>query len=134
MYNQSNSKNPGANPPPLENSDSVLIDTHTPTPPEPNRERIIAHVAEVKFINNRYATPVTIEFGSSDSESTMNIPVKHRKIFAAITLLDPSATINIGEKTLSIQKSSLWTQNTLSHSPSSQIRKPDFLNFLCNMR
>ena len=51
-------------------------------------ERIIAHAAEVKFINNRYTTPITVKFGSSESENSVNLPVKHRKIFLAIKIID----------------------------------------------
>ena len=39
-------------------------DSTSPTPT--NLERIIAHADEVKFINNRYTTPITVEFGSSE--------------------------------------------------------------------
>ena len=91
-------ENHGANPPRFENGDSILIDTLTSTPPKPNRERIIAHTAEVKFINNCYTTPVIIQFDSFDSENTVNIPVKHHKLFAEIKIINPSATLNIGEK------------------------------------
>ena len=98
MHNQPNPKHPGANPPSFVKGNSTLIDTDIPTPPEPNYERIIAHAIEVKFIDNRYVIPITIEFGSSNSENTVNISVKHRKLFAVFKLLDPSATINIGDK------------------------------------
>ena len=67
-------------------------------------ERIIAHAAEVKFINNRYTTPITVEFGSSESENSVNLPVKHRKIFLAIKLLDPSASITIKDKVITNPK------------------------------
>ena len=69
-----------------------------------NLERIIAHAAEVKFINNRYTTPITVEFGSSESENLVNLPVKHRKIFIAINLFDPSASITIKEKVITNPK------------------------------
>ena len=50
------------------------------TPPTPtNYERIIAHAAEVKFISNRYTTPITFELGSSELKNSVNLPVKHRK-------------------------------------------------------
>ena len=98
MILQPNSKNPSANLPLPENSGSTLIGNQTPTSPEPIRERIIAHATEFKFVYNRYTTPVTIEFGSSDSESTVNISVKHPKLFAAIKILEPLATINSRDK------------------------------------
>ena len=91
MQYQPNSKNPGSNPPPLENCDSTLADTHPATPSKSNCEHIVAHAIEVKFFNNRYTTPVTIKFGSSNTDSTVNIPVKYRKSFAVANLIDPSA-------------------------------------------
>ena len=39
----------------------------------------IAHDTEIKFINNRYVTPVTVEFGNSDSDNSEYLHVKHRK-------------------------------------------------------
>ena len=55
--------------------------------------RDVAHAAEVKYKNNRYITPVNVEFGSTESDSTVNIASKHRKLFAAIKRLDPSSKI-----------------------------------------
>ena len=98
MHNQPIPNNRDTNPPLLENGYSTLVDTQIPTPPEPNCKHIITHAAEVKFINNYYTAPVTIEFGSTDSESIVNTLVKYRKIFATIKFLDPSATIKIQEK------------------------------------
>ena len=94
MNSPPNPKNPNATSPPTKNDDPTIIDTQLPKDPEPNRERLIVNTGEIKFVNNRYITLVAIEFGSSDSESTVNI--KNRKLFAAIKLLDPSATITIG--------------------------------------
>ena len=90
MQYQPNSKNPGSNPPPLENCDLTLTDTHTSTPSKSNYEHIVVHAVEVKFFNNHYTTPVIIEFGSSNTDSTVNIPVKYRKFFAVAKLIDPS--------------------------------------------
>ena len=92
-----NPKNPDATSPSPQNGDSTIIDTHLPKGTEPTRERLIAHAVEVKFVNNYYATPVIIEFDSSNSEITVNIPVNRRNLFATIKLLDPSATITVGE-------------------------------------
>ena len=92
-----NSKYPDATSLSLKNSDPILTDTQLCKDTEPNCERLIAHAVEVKFVNNCYTTLVIIEFDSSNSESTVNIPVKYCKIFAAIKLLDPSATITVGE-------------------------------------
>ena len=70
----------------------------TPQSPSTNYEQLIAHAAKVKFINNRYTTPITVELGSSESENSVNLPVKHRNIFIAIKLLDPSTSITIKDK------------------------------------
>ena len=71
-----------------------------PPPSSTNYERLIAHTVEVKFTNNRYTTPITVELGSSESENSVNLPVKHRKIFIVIKLLDPSASITIKDKVI----------------------------------
>ena len=60
----------------------------------------VAQVAEVKYENNRYITPVNVEFGSTESDSTVNIASKHSKLFAAIKLLDPSAKIITDDDTV----------------------------------
>ena len=57
--------------------------------------------AEIIFINDRYIIPVTVEFGSSESDNSVNLPVKHRKLFAALKLLDPSLSITINNKAFS---------------------------------
>ena len=76
---------------------------YLPTPPQlafKNYKRLIAHAVEIKFINNRCTTPITVEFGSSDSENTVTLLVKHRTIFIAIKLFDPSASITIKDKVI----------------------------------
>ena len=87
-------------PPPLKMAKSPTppnpYSTTTPLPPTPTYERQIAHAAEIKFINDRYVTPVTIEFGSSDSDNSVNLPVKHRELFVALRLsthLSPSPSM-----------------------------------------
>ena len=62
--------------------------------------RDVAHAAEVNYENNRYITPLNIEFGSTESDSTIKIVLKHRKLFAAIKLLDPSAKIITNDDTV----------------------------------
>ena len=86
-------------PQPPENGE-IHISTNSTTQPHTNYERIIAHAAEIKFTNNRHVTPITVEFGSSESENSVNLPVKQRKIFIAIKLLDPSASITIKDKVI----------------------------------
>ena len=44
--------------------------------------------------------PVTVEFGSFDSDNFMNLSLKHRKIFIAIKILNPSASVIIGHKVI----------------------------------
>ena len=72
----------------------------TPPPTFTYYERLIAHVAEIKLTNNRYITTITVEFGSSESENSINLPVKHQNIFIAIKLLDPAASITIKDKVI----------------------------------
>ena len=67
----------------------------------PTYDRQIAHTADIKFINDRYVTPVTIEFVSSYSDNFVNIPVKHHKLFVALKLLDPSLSITINDTIIS---------------------------------
>ena len=54
----------------------------------------------MKFINNRYVTPVTIEFGSSILDNSVNLPVKHHTLFATRKLLDPFISITINDITI----------------------------------
>ena len=56
-------------------------------------ERNIAHIVEAKFINNSYTTPNTIECRTIETDASVNIAFKYRKIFAAIKLLDSSTII-----------------------------------------
>ena len=73
----------------------------SPTTPTPRAyERQIAHVAEIKFINERYVTPVTAEFDSSESDNYVYLSVKHRKLFAALKLLDSTLSITISDTTI----------------------------------
>ena len=56
-------------------------------------DRRVAHAETIKVVNNRYSTPVTLKFAAVTKERTINIAQKHVIIFAAIKLLDPTATI-----------------------------------------
>ena len=56
-------------------------------------ERKIAHAANITFKNDRYTTPIIIEFSTNAKETSINVAAKHRIIFTAIKLLDPSAVI-----------------------------------------
>ena len=92
-------ENADENPQPPENGE-IQKSPDTTSPTFTNYERIIAYAAKVKFINNRYTIPITVEFGSSESDNSVNLPVKHRKIFIAMKLLDPSASITIKDKVI----------------------------------
>ena len=69
-------------------------------PPPPIYEHQITHAAEIKFINDRYITPVTIELGSSNPDNSINLPMEQQKIFAALKILDPSFSITINVTTI----------------------------------
>ena len=60
----------------------------------------MVHAVEIKFVNDRYITPVSAKSGSSDADNSENLPVKHRKLFAALKRLDPSISITINDITI----------------------------------
>ena len=97
MTSPSNSKKPDESPPAVQNDKSNTTDSTND--PSTTYERHIVHAAEIKFINDRYITPVTVEFGSTESDISVNLPVNHRKLFAALKLLDPSLSITINDTT-----------------------------------
>ena len=66
------------------------------TPPTTYKHHI-AHATKIKFINDRYITPVTVEFGSSESDNSENLPVNHRKLFTTLKLFDSSLSITIND-------------------------------------
>ena len=70
------------------------------TPNQHYHNRDVAHAAAVKYEKNRYITLVNVEFGSNESDSIVNITSIHRKLFAAIKLLDPSANIITDDDTV----------------------------------
>ena len=86
--------------PQLPENGEFHISNNNIQPASTNYERFIAHAAKVKFTNIRYTTLITVNFGSSISENSVNLPVKHHKIFIAIKLLDPSASITIKDKVI----------------------------------
>ena len=53
---------------------------------------MIKHATEIKFVKDRYTTPIIIEFSSplNSGNNTINIASMHCKIFAAMKILDPS--------------------------------------------
>ena len=60
---------------------------------------LISHPSYVKFINDRYVTPATVELGSSESDNSVTLPTKHRKLFVALIIFDPSLCITINDST-----------------------------------
>ena len=99
MNPPSNPKNHDATPSAIQNDQINQTTTSSTKDPPPTYDRKITHTAKIKFINDRYVTPVTVEFGSSDPDSSVNIPVKHRKLFAALKILDPFLSITINNTT-----------------------------------
>ena len=94
MSSLRNPSQPNETPGPPKNGGMPISDIPNDTPNQHYHNRDVAHAAAVKYENNRYITPVNVEFGSNDSDSTVNIASKHRKPFAAIKLLDLSAKNN----------------------------------------
>ena len=72
------------------NGEMLNSDNPNVTPNHYYHNRDVAHAAEVKYENNRYITSVNVEFGSTESDSTVNIAPKYRKLFTAIKILDSS--------------------------------------------
>ena len=93
MSSLRNSPQPYETPGPPKNGEIPILVYPNDTPNQHYHNRDIAHAAKVKNENNRYITPVNVEFGSTESDSTVNIASKHRKLFTTIKLLDPSAKI-----------------------------------------
>ena len=53
----------------------------------------VAHTETFKVVNNRYSIPVTLKRFAVTKERTLNIAHEHVIIFAAIRILEPTATI-----------------------------------------
>ena len=64
------------------------------TDPSATYDHRVAHAETIKVVNTRYSTPITLKFTAVTKERTVNIAQKHVIIFAAIKLLDSTATIN----------------------------------------
>ena len=112
---------------PPKNSVVPIFDIPNDTSNQHYYNRDVIHAAEVKYENNRYITPVNVEFGSTESDSTVNIASKHRKLFATtkyLILLRKSSLMMILSYTT--PKSSPWEPTMHQNSPSSMIAKPNF--------
>ena len=59
------------------------------------RDHMIKHTIKIKFVKDRYTTPMIVEFSSplKSGKNTINITSIHCKIFAAMKILDPSLNI-----------------------------------------
>ena len=100
---------------PNEPTDSILND-HNPTTAEKNKKerknekisinlhstdnkhddaikRTIKHGAEIVFKNNRHTTPVTYEFYPAKRTNQINIFESHKKVFAAMKMMDITTKI-----------------------------------------
>ena len=91
MSSPRNPPQPDETPGPPKNGKIPISAYPNDTPNQYHHNCDVAHAAEVKYENNRYITPVNVEFDSTESDSTVNIASKHRKLFTVIKLLDPSA-------------------------------------------
>ena len=100
MTSPSNSKKPDGSLPTVQHDQSNINHTDSKNDPSTTYECHIAHATEIKFINDRYITPVTVKFGSSESDNAVSLPAKHRKLFAALKCFDPSLSITINDTTL----------------------------------
>ena len=74
-------------------SKNASSDISAMTDPSAAYDRRIVHPENMKVLNNRYSTLVTLKFAAVTKERTVNIAQKHVIIFAVIKLLDPTATI-----------------------------------------
>ena len=93
MRSLRNPTQPVETPEPPKNGEMPISDIPNDTPNQHYHNRDLAHAAEVKYEENRYITPVNVEFGSTESDRTVNIASKHRKFFTAIKLLGRFAKI-----------------------------------------
>ena len=59
------------------------------------QDRMIKHATEIKFVKDRYTTPMIVEFSSllKSGSNTINIASIHCKILTAMKLLDSSLKI-----------------------------------------
>ena len=115
-------------PVPSKNGGIPISDIPDDTHNQHYHNRDVAHAVEVKYQNNRYTTPVNVEFGITESDNTVNFASKHCKLFAAIKILDLSVKIITDDDTVihHPQKHSPWDPTMQQNSPSSLIAKPDF--------
>ena len=79
--------------------DSITSTNDNLTKPNPYnsdmRDIMIKHATEIKFVKDRYTTPMIVEFSSplKSGNNTINIASIHCQIFTAMKLLDSSLKI-----------------------------------------
>ena len=95
-----NPSKPGATLEPSKNGEMLTSDILNDTSNQYYHRHDVAHATEVKYENNRYTTLLNVEFGSTESDSTVNITSKYRKLFTIITNLDPSSKIITDDDTI----------------------------------
>lgn len=67
-----------------------------------------------ELLNNFYATPITVDFGTTETDDSINVASKHRKIFISIKLPDFSTTIITKNDNLSTTLTNFpWEKITL---------------------
>ena len=75
---------------------SINDNLTNPNPYNTNmQDRMIKHATEIKFVKDRYTTPMIVEFSSllKSGSNTINIASIHCKILTAMKLLDSSLKI-----------------------------------------
>ena len=95
MTSPSNSKLPDEDFPTIKNYQHNKSPVYLNNDPLHTYAPKIALAAEIKFINDRYVFSINVEFGSSESDNSVNFPVKNRTLFAALKFLDPSLSVAI---------------------------------------
>ena len=63
--------------------------------------RTIEHGAEIVFKNDRYTTPVTFEFYPAKRTNQINVFESHKKVFAAMKMIDNTTKIITKKEKLS---------------------------------
>ena len=86
MTSSSNSKHPDEDFPTIQNYQ------HNKSPVDLNND---PHVWTQNFPRYRDVFSFTVEFGSSESDNSVNFPVKNCTLFAALRFLDPSLSVTI---------------------------------------
>ena len=76
MRPQRKPSQPGATPEPSKNDEMTISNIFNDTTNQHCHHLDVAHAAEVKYENNRYITPVNVDFDSTKSDSTVNIASK----------------------------------------------------------